>query len=149
MNIIAESSVEIHSNIDDTFAYIRNMENFSEWFPEVIDIKSIDSQPHGEIGKKYIETIKIPFKGVNDYSIEVKESKNHLRFVTEGEVPPIYPRMTISFTQISQAVSKVEWKMASRNKNFLFNVLLLPCLKRLMLKRAKQGMLNLKHILEK
>lgn len=148
MRDIAEHSVEIHADLTDIFAYMSNMEHFGEWFPGVIAIRSANSQHHGTIGKTYLETIKIPFRHAQEYALEVKESMKNEKFVTEGEVPPLFPRMTIRFTEISPIVSHVAWKMESRSRKVLFNLLFLPLLRHVMAKRAQQGMVNLKHMFE-
>ncbi len=149
MSVIAENSVEINSNINNIYAYISNMENYAKWFPDVIAIKSENSQNHGTIGKKYLETIKIPLKGENEYSIEVKESRKNEKFVTECEMQPLLPRMIWDFTEISQEVSQVNWKIESRSKKLLFKLVFLPLIRSDVSKKAQQGILNLKQILEK
>lgn len=124
------------------------MENFAAWFPEVIAIQSGDNKDHGTLGKKYLETIKIPFKGEDKYSLEVKQSDENEKFITEGDVPPVSPRMTANFTKVSENETLVNWKMESRNKSILFRLLLLPLFRKEMSKRAYKGMANLKRLLE-
>ncbi len=149
MKLLAKESIEVKKNINDVFSYVINMKNYSKWFPEVRPFRSEDSRNDRVVGKKYLETINIPFKGENEYIIEVREYEENVKFVTEGEVPPLLPRMTINFTKISETESLVKWKMESRSKNLLFNFIFLPGIKNKMRIQAKQGMLNLKYILEK
>lgn len=146
--LLTEKTISINSRIDRVFTYVSNMENFTAWFPKVVEIKSDDNLEHGVVGKKYLETLKIPFKRKGEYPIIVKRSDENEIFVTEGDVPPILPRMTVNFYKISENKTMVTWKMESRNDNLLMKSLILPIFGKEMAKRANKGMENLKYLLE-
>lgn len=147
MNLITSKSIKIKSAIADVFSYVSNMENFPIWFPEVISIEPINSTTV-DIGKVYLESIKVPFKKLSSYPIKVKEYIENSLFVTEGEVPPVAPCMTISFKKETENETLLEWKMESRSSNIFFKIFLLPKIKEIMSERADIGLQNLKEILE-
>ena len=39
------------------YRYVTDMENYANWFPGVIDIRSVDELPVGAVGKRYLEKI--------------------------------------------------------------------------------------------
>lgn len=144
MNTIAEHSVEINNNIEAVFSYVSDMENFGEWFPEVVKITAVNSQNHESLGKMYRETVKVPTQGEKEVTIKVVEFNKNKKFVTEGDLFPLLPKMTVLFTSLEDNKSLVNWKMQSRNNKLFFRLLLLPMIKSLMTKRAKRGLSNLK-----
>ncbi|MGM7685173.1 SRPBCC family protein [Cytobacillus sp. Hm23] len=145
---LAESKIDINKNIGDVFLYITNMENFDQWFPKVIKVRPSTDKAVGEVGKVFLETVKMPLKGKVDISIEVKEFEKNKRFVTEGDLNPIFPRMTVLLSEKENMVTHVIWRMESRNKGLLIKTFVLPFIKGIMQRRATQGLLNLKNVLE-
>lgn len=85
------------------------MERFGEWFPAVLSIKSIDELPHGSVGKKYLETVSVPMRGERKIELTVKESVEKERFVTEGNFPPLLPRMEIQINETGENLNHMEW----------------------------------------
>ncbi|MDP5273389.1 hypothetical protein [Chengkuizengella axinellae] len=39
MHILTETSSKISRKVEDVYSFATNMENFEQWFPEVIEIK--------------------------------------------------------------------------------------------------------------
>ena len=148
MNLISEVEISINRANTDVFNYVSNMENFGAWFPSVISIVSDNEKPHGVIGKKYLETVKIPFAGLKKIPISVVDSKQDEIFVTEGDFSPLFPRMEIEIRRIDNASSTMSWRMYSRNNNRMAKVLLIPLAKSVMQKRANVGIKRLKVNLE-
>jgi len=148
MNLISEVEISIDCINTDVFNYVSNMENFGAWFPEVISITSDSEGPHGIVGKKYLETVKIPLTGLKKIPIAVVDSKQGEFFATEGDFSPLFPRMEIDIQRVDNISSKVSWRMYSRNSSRMFNVLLLPIAKSVMQKRAEEGVKQLKVNLE-
>ena len=85
MNLISDVKVSINRTNADIFDYVSNMEKFGEWFPGVISITSDDGVAHGEVDKKYLETVKVPLVGLKQISISVVDSQYGHFFVTEGD----------------------------------------------------------------
>ena len=148
MNLISDVKVSINRTNADIFDYVSNMEKFGEWFPGVISITSDDGVAHGEVDKKYLETVKVPLVGLKQISISVVDSQYGHFFVTEGDFSPLLPRMEIDIKKIDHMSSSVSWRMYSRNNKSIVKVLLLPLAKLIMQKRAEVGIKQLKINLE-
>lgn len=148
MEVIASSKTIINSSSEKVFSIVSDMARFGDWFPEVISIKSNDELATGEIGKKYLETVSVPFRGSDQIEITVVDSVPSSRFVTEGRFPPLLPRMEIEIHQKGNGVSELSWSMFSRNNNFFVRLLLLPVARKIMQKRANIGVLKLKALIE-
>lgn len=148
MHLLAKETVSIRAASDSVFSYVSNMENFPTWFPAVIGIESQDDAPHGTVGKSYLESVKLPFRGLKTIKLNVVESVPATRFATEGLFPPLMPRMEIDIQADDISASTLTWRMYSRTRSSLFKVLLLPLVKVVISKRAKAGTSRLKRILE-
>ncbi len=146
---LAEKQAEINRPIEDVYNYVINMENFGEWFPNVIEMTSNNTLAHGEIGKKYTEQTKLPFNIKKSIPITVIESTHNSKFVTDGDFPPLMERMTVTFSAKTIGSTLVTWKMESRNHSRLANVFFMPIAKIIIKNRAEKGMLKLKQELEK
>ncbi|MBU0889666.1 MAG: SRPBCC family protein, partial [Gammaproteobacteria bacterium] len=123
MFLIAETSVCVDCSIEHAFSVVSNMERFGEWFPEVISISSMNDLNHGEVNKTYVELVSVPLQGKRSIEIVVKESVPCSRFVTEGRLFPLLPRMEIEL--VTQAESKTNIiDPALINLNFLESVII-------------------------
>ncbi|WP_068827942.1 SRPBCC family protein [Pseudomonas sp. BMS12] len=147
MQLLAEASTTIRCSVDQVFALISDMQRFAEWFPGVIDIVSVDTLPVATLGKRYRETVSIPLRGKQQIEIEVKEVEVGRRFVTEGNFPPLLPRMEILLEGLG-VETHVQWAMYSRNNARLVRVLLLPLVRPTLQRRAQLGVDHLKSLLE-
>jgi len=148
MRTIAISSIRIKASIHDVFDFVVNMENYKQWFPGVIDIKSHNDLPHGAIGKTYNEMVKIPFIGKKETIIEVMKAEGNKQFITAANLPPLWPQMHISFSKNQNHTTRLTCTFNSRSKNRFFILLFLPFIKQDMQARANAGVLHLKKILE-
>ncbi|MEZ5703527.1 MAG: SRPBCC family protein, partial [Burkholderiaceae bacterium] len=125
-----------------------NMERFKDWFPKVMSISSANKLPHGEVNKTSVERVSLPLRGTQAIEIVVKESVPNRRFVTEGQLPPLLPRMEIDLAPVDGGTTLISWQMFSRSANPLVKALLLPFAKRIVQRRASVGVLRLKAMLE-
>lgn len=148
MILLAKTETRIRTSAEQAYQFVVNMEKFGEWFPDVIAIKSANERAHGEVGKTYLETLSIPFIGNRKIKLRVAESIRNQRFVTEGNLIPILPRMDIFIAELNEQEILVKWSMFSRSPNKLVQLLLLPSVKRLMQQRADVASVRLKQILE-
>lgn len=144
MYLLAEAQTTIDRPVADTYDYTKNLDHFAEWFPGVVAIASKDGSAHGTVGKTYLETVAVPFRGTREIAITVVEAEPDRRLVTEGAFKPLLPRMEITFNEDDRGMCRVHWRMFSRNQALLPRVLLLPLARRVMAKRARAGMLKLK-----
>ncbi|HTF81913.1 MAG TPA: SRPBCC family protein [Cytophagales bacterium] len=148
MEPLTITTIAINCPITEVYKFVINMENFKLWFPEVMDIKSDDQRTHGVVGKKYLETVRLPFKGVQKISLTVVQSEDNKLFITEGMFLPLLPRMVVKFTEDAHKITSLTWSMHSRNDSFIFKTLFLPFIQKVIEKRATVGLQNLKKILE-
>ena len=146
--LLAQASVEIHRPCHDVFAYVSNLENFSAWFPGVASIRALDALDSGEVGKRYRETLHLPFGRTGTVDIEVKEARPAARLMTEGE-GFLLPRMSVDFTALPTGKTLVNWRMVSRNQRWWFRWLVVPLLRRVMRVRARDGLRQLRETLER
>lgn len=148
MHLLTEQRTTIRRPVHEVFAYLADMENFAAWFPGVTAISEADDLPLHTVGKEYLETVRIPLRGKRRIRLKVKELSEDHRFVTEGKLPPIMPRMEIDFCKESAGATTILWRMYSRNNSLLFRVIFLPLVRKVMQPRAVLGMQRLKKILE-
>lgn len=147
MVLVAEQKFTIERPVDEVFSYITDMENFGQWFPGVISIRSSNDLPSGAIGKQYVESVKVPLRGHKDVTIKVVESTANHKFVTEGKLPPLMPRMEVIFKKAGDRRCEVQWRMFSCNKSHLFRLFGLPMVRSIMGQRARQGAAKIKDVL--
>ena len=148
MELLAEQTVVIERNVAVTFAYVTNMENFSEWFPGVLSVASADSMPHSTLGKEYRETVSTPNGGEQTFLLRVKEARPDKLFVTEADHPPLLPRMEVEFAPSGDRGSTVTWRMFSRNEDPVTRATVVPLAQRVIGERAAQAIVRLKQKLE-
>lgn len=146
--LLARGSVEICRSCHDVFAYVSDLENFPAWFPGVASIRALDARDHGEVGKRYRETVRMPFGRTGTIDIEVKEARPGARLMTEGE-GFLLPRMSVDFAALTEDRTRVEWCMVSRNPRWWFRWLVAPLVRRVMRVRASDGLRRLRENLER
>ncbi|MBV7543698.1 SRPBCC family protein [Acidovorax sp. sic0104] len=148
MYLLVEKTVTVGRSAHEVFAHISNMERFSEWFPGVVAITSLNALAHGERGKVYLETVRIPLRGRRRITLRVREARAPHFFATEGQLQPLLPRMEISINATPQASCTLTWRLFSRNRSRGVRWLLLPLAGFVMRRRAAKGLATLKSQLE-
>jgi len=146
--LLAQGEVVVRRPQNETFAYVTNLENFPAWFPGVADVRSFDDSPHGRVGKRYRELLRMPFGRTSTIDIEVKEVRAGEHLLTEGD-GVVQARMTVAFSALSAEATKVEWRMSTRNERWWFRLFILPLLRRVMGGRARAGLRRLRENLER
>ncbi|PCK04932.1 MAG: polyketide cyclase [Alteromonadaceae bacterium] len=142
---LASFSINTTASIDGCFHYLSNMKNFGNWFPEVIKIVEANRDEIG-LGKQYVETVKVPGRGLNQMTLTVKEHETPSKFATEGDFKPLRPRMQIKISENSDQTTRIDWSFYSRNEGKLFGVVM-PLFKYVMGKRAKIASFELEKVL--
>lgn len=148
MHLLAEKSVHILRNKLDVFAYLSNLENFGQWFPGVISIKSANALEHGHIGKQYRETVLIPLRGARQITLEVREVREGLFLATESRFPPLMPRMEMELRETGEGSCELTWRMFSRTNSAILKYTLIPLARQIMGRRAVLGVAALKARME-
>lgn len=144
---LAHAQVHIRRPVDAVFDYAIDMERFADWFPEVVRIDAVDSRAKTEIGKEYLESVKVPLRGVRRIRLAVREVRPCRSFVTEGRFAPLLPRMELGFAD-RDGGTDFTFRMFSRNDSPLVRRLLLPWAARVLQRRAALGVARLKARLE-
>lgn len=148
MQLLARGSVTVECSAAQAWVLVSNMERFGDWFPAVQGVASSNALPHGEVGKTYLETVAVPLRGLRQVQITVKEARPAQRFVTEGRLAPLLPRMEIALDAQGPARTRIDWAMYSRSRSALVRWLLLPLARRTLQRRADSGLARLKTQLE-
>jgi hypothetical protein len=149
VSLLADQTIAIACPVDVAYRFTCNLEQFGAWFPGVIAIESANQLPYLEVGKQYLETVSIPLRGTRKVGITVKDVVPNQRFVTEGTLVPLLPRMEIDFRVTGPGACEVTWRMRSRNTRWLVRRLIVPVARRVMQQRAAVGLAALKRTLER
>lgn len=148
MHLLTEQTTTIACPVEAAYQYATNMERFGEWFPGVISIVSANTLQHAQRGKEYLETVAVPLRGKRQIKLSVKEAQADKLFVTEGEFPPLMPRMEIVFQATGADSCEIRWRIFSRNESLLIRATLIPLARSVMRNRAAIGMKQLTQTLE-
>lgn len=144
--LLAERSIEIHRPAASAWAYAADLRHFADWFPGVLRIRA---DGHGDGGlPRFVETVRLPLRGERVVRIAVVALEPPSRLVTEGRLPPLWPRMEIRVEPLGDGACRVHWRMASRSRRQLVRWLLVPLAARLMRRRSALGLARLKSLLE-
>ncbi|MCG7585723.1 hypothetical protein [Photobacterium sp. OFAV2-7] len=144
---LAQEKQQIDQPITQVFSYVTNMENYRNWFPGIDSIKAINNLEHGQVGKQYVETLSLP-QGTVDLIIEVKEMEQNRLFMTQGDLEPLLPQMTINFSETSESSCIIELTYFSRNLELRADDELIIGLANDLSIRANEAVKELKRIME-
>ena len=147
MLLLAEQEILIQRPVAEVFAYATNMENYGQWFPGVVEIVSHNALPHGEIGKQYVETLKLPL-GKTRLQLEVKQVEPNRLFATEGDLKIMLPMMKMTFVTKASAACLFHLSYFSRNPKLGEKHLVTRLLRADLGRRIVIAMQQLKHQLE-
>ena len=147
MILLAQNNVTLHADLSKIFNYVTNMENYKEWFPGVVAIRSANDLKHSEVGKRYTENLKFP-QGIMELTIEVKESIKNKSFATEGDLEPLLPGMSMLFTDLGNERCQLNLSYYSRNSNLKKNDELIMAVRKDLSVRIKLATKMLKSIIE-
>ena len=148
MHLLAEGNIIIARPPADVFAFAADLAHFGLWFPGVVAIHAADGMPPASRGKRYRETVTVPMRGQREIDIVVVEADPGRRLVTEGDFPPLLPRMEMRFDAAEQGTAtRFDWRMHSRGESLAAALVRGPA-RALMQKRAQAGLLRLKAFLE-
>jgi len=145
---LAKSSISISAPVDAVFKYVSNMENYKEWFPGVVDIRSANDMAHGLVGKQYVEMLSLP-SGDAELVIEVDQCDVNRLFLTKGNLPGVLPQMKVTFSVNEEDVCEVNLQYHSRNPELTAASDIGMALREDLSIRANKGVAKLKAIMEK
>ncbi len=148
--LVAKESIQIKVKHEKAFLYFANLNNYSSWFPEVAQMKEVETSPISTINKAYEEKVLLDESGHSTFiTVLVKEFMQNKRIITQAEFDPLFPQMTISCKEDSSSLTTIDFKFESRSmdetylssKDFKF-------IKELLQSRSTIALRNLKKILE-
>ena len=143
MILLAEKKMQIDQSSEHIFAYVTNMENYGDWFPGVVSVKSFNDLPHATVGKRYQELLVLPEGEVN-LVIEVKDCEKNIRFYTEGDLTPLLPAMLMEFTSLAPDKTEFNLRYFTRNTDLEPTDELIESLRLNLLGRIHDAETNLK-----
>jgi hypothetical protein len=149
LKLLAEQSVAIGCDVRTAFDYISNMENFGQWFPGVRSIVSADSLQPIEPGKEYVEVVATPTGEERQILVRVRQIEPDRLFATEGDYPPLLPRMEMHLRAERADACVITWRMLSRNDAPEAQIPWLPIARQTIQQRADLGVAQLKARLER
>jgi uncharacterized protein YndB with AHSA1/START domain len=145
---LVDETLTINRPILEVFDFLSNHENYALWFPDVVSITSVNDLPHGSVGKVYSELLKLPAGRSRNITIEVVESRSPAVFITEGNFPPLHPRMEVRLFEKSARESILNWKFYSRSQSAFGRLIVGALIKKSVVKQSERGLKRLKIFLE-
>jgi uncharacterized protein YndB with AHSA1/START domain len=148
MHLLATATTVIARPRARVFACVTALTGFAQWFPGVAAVRACDDRPADAVGKQYEETLLMPMGRTRTVRLRVVEVVPGARFVTEGALPLLWPRMEIDFHDQGPDACRVQWTMRSRASTRLARWLVVPLARPSLQRRAEAGLRRLKARLE-
>ena len=145
---LVDETLTINRPVIAVFDFLSNHENYALWFPDVVSITSVNDLPHGSVGKVYSELLKLPAGRSRHITIDVVESQSPAVFTTEGNFPPLHPRMEVRLFEKSARESILNWKFYSRSQSAFGRLIVGALIKKSVVKQIERGLKRLKNLLE-
>lgn len=129
------------------FDYVSDMLNYIEWFPGVLKLSAANNLPLNVKGKRYVEQLSLPH-GPVELTLEVVECDAPRRFITEGDLPGLLPRMTIEISPEAGGGCRMSLKYETRDLELSADPVALKQIGAAITPRATAGLKRLHEILE-
>ncbi|MDM8009754.1 MAG: SRPBCC family protein [Parasphingorhabdus sp.] len=146
--LLAEHKLLIDSPVERVFDFLANHENYARWYPNVLSVVSGNPLPHGQVGKFYEEAIRLPTRRVQKIRIAVVESRPPELFVTEGEFPPLHPRMEVRLSPQPSGATLLHWQFFSRSQSAIGRRMIPLLLGKNLLRDTRTGLARMKSMVE-
>ena len=144
---LAQTSINIAAPINSVFSYVTNMENYKEWFPGVVEIKSANDLEHGDVGKQYKEILSLP-DGDAEMIIEVHQCEKDKLFLMRGSLASLLTQMTATFAENEKGDCQIHLHYHSRNTDLTSDSEFIITLRKDLSLRASEAVVRLKEIME-
>ena len=145
---LVDQSISIDVPAASLFAFLSNHETYIRWYPNVVAIVSANDLPHGAVGKRYRETLRLPSGREQSFNIRVVESRAPDLFITEGTLKPIHPRMEARLTATSARRTLLNLRFLTRSQSALGRLLIPLLFRQTMVRQAQAGLARLKTLVE-
>jgi hypothetical protein len=146
--LLFDEALRVTSPISTVFAFVANHENYVHWYPGAVAVSSSDALPPGTVGKVYRETLRLPSGRDRSFDIKVVESQIPDRFVTEGALAPLYPRMEMRLTESAPNETTLNLKFYSRSQSAVGRWLIRNLVRRVMQRQARAALVKLGTLLD-
>lgn len=113
--VVLRAAVEVERSARDVWAFVRDMENYVRWFPGIMQMQAVDSQPVATVGKRYAEIAIMPGgkeERINVTIVAADEEAMHLAI--EASLAPVLPRFDYKVFQLESGRSRFEWVCRGR-----------------------------------
>ncbi|NWG45213.1 MAG: zinc-binding dehydrogenase [Alphaproteobacteria bacterium] len=145
--LVLADTIEIARPAEAVFAFVSHLENYPDWFPGVVQMRSADDLPDGTIGKRYNEIAVVPPGREEAVSVEIAEFERGRRLVIHPDLAPVLPKFTYEVVERGAERTEFRWRCEARARGA--SVALAFRLMRAVLRpRLRAGLGNLKRILE-
>jgi reticulon-4-interacting protein 1, mitochondrial len=138
--------VTIHCSADQAWAYVRDMENYPQWFVGIVQMDSADSLPIATIGKQYDEIGLAPSgkeEVITVKIIEANEQERHLAI--RASLEPFVPRFDYRIIALNEQQCVFHWRCAT--KTSFKATLLRPIFREIIRGRLTKALNNFRRIL--
>ena len=143
---LTKVSATISAPVETVFKYVTNMENYIDWFPDVVAIRSNSDLPYTTVGKTYVETLLFP-EGESQLTIEVVKCEENELFLTQGDLAGFLPQMTIYFSPHKSNQCNLTLQYDGRDPDLVDCTETVSSLRVNLFARAEQGVTNLQTLL--
>jgi reticulon-4-interacting protein 1, mitochondrial len=115
--ILLQQSVTMNCEASKVWAFIRDMENYVQWFPFIVQMDSADTLPVGTIGKRYKETAIAPGGKEESINVEVVAlDDQNFHLAIEADLKPVLPRFDYQVVDIGGGETRFDWRCSGRAK---------------------------------
>ncbi len=139
MLLLLDLKTELNTSAPEVFAFISDLANLPDWLPGAMRVEPADASPTEQVGKTYIEQVRLPGGRVRPVRIRVVRSEPGRLLCTEGELPPLLPRMEWRVMPVSSTRCVLHWRVHSRQTHWLFRLLGRPLARYLLRRRGVRG----------
>jgi hypothetical protein len=144
---LADAAIVIDRPPLEVHAYVLDHENYPEWFPDAQNVSSVDDTPHGTVGKRYREKVRVSRRRTTVLTIEVVECEPGRLFATQSRIGPFATRMEIHLEELP-AATRLRWIFLANGRSRLNRLVFRLLAGRGIARRGAKAVANLKRILE-
>lgn len=144
---LLEANVWIDRAPEAVYRFVADFENYPEWFPGILQMKSQDDRPPGTVGKRYSEIAQVPPGREEQIDVELISATPNEELASQASLAPLRPRFRYRFVS-QDGGCRFVWSVHTQESGLA--AALARAVTRLVLRRrSRAAMANLKRILER
>ena len=139
-------TVTINTSADKAWAYLRDMENYPQWFVGIVKMQSADALPLATVGKVYDEIGLAPGGKEENITVHViasSEADRHLAI--RASLKPFVPRFDYKIVPLGAQQCTLHWRCAVSNNPLA--LLASPIFRLILRSRLTKSLANIQRIL--